>query len=343
MTNTLKQLRLLIEQNNYNEALKIAESIFHIAENKILEQLINNIKIKDKIECINKLNFLEQIYQKPYTTENINLLGLQTTYQLLKTQLLVLTNQKAEAEKLIAQFRIQYYRQLGFLINEILTERLKLFEQLKDTNPDKQFEYKKTQEQFQQFSKQWEHVSKEQKSNIDEETRQRLTFVYRKASKLCHPDTVKEEMKEIAQKIFVELHKAYIENDIQTVEQILQQLEKGLLEPEELAVNNLEQYNSKLKALRDRTIDEIMKRVPFVKLNGDRYNRLPGNVNFSFEFIEGESLLLMLDMKGVAASSGSACSSGSLDPSHVLMAIGLPHEIAHGSLRISFGDAISSI
>ncbi|NLL05055.1 MAG: cysteine desulfurase NifS [Clostridiaceae bacterium] len=112
----------------------------------------------------------------------------------------------------------------------------------------------------------------------------------------------------------------------------------GLGKAIELATENLEQYNKKLIDLRDRTIEEITKKVPFIKLNGDRYKRLPGNVNFSFEFIEGESLLLMLDMKGIAASSGSACTSGSLDPSHVLLAIGLSHEIAHGSLRISFGD-----
>ena len=90
-------------------------------------------------------------------------------------------------------------------------------------------------------------------------------------------------------------------------------------------------------SLRDRTIEEVLKNIPFTRLNGDRQNRLPGNANFSFEFIEGESLLLMLDMKGIAASSGSACTSGSLDPSHVLLAIGLSHEIAHGSLRITFG------
>lgn len=112
----------------------------------------------------------------------------------------------------------------------------------------------------------------------------------------------------------------------------------GLGKAIELATNNIEQYNNKLIELRDRTIEEITKKVPFIKLNGDRYKRLPGNVNISFEFIEGESLLLMLDMKGIAASSGSACTSGSLDPSHVLLAIGLKHEIAHGSLRISFGD-----
>jgi cysteine desulfurase len=112
----------------------------------------------------------------------------------------------------------------------------------------------------------------------------------------------------------------------------------GLGKAIELATQNLEQYNKKLIELRDRTIEEVTKKIPFVRLNGDRYKRLPGNVNFSFEFIEGESLLLMLDMKGIAASSGSACTSGSLDPSHVLLAIGLPHEIAHGSLRITFGD-----
>jgi cysteine desulfurase len=112
----------------------------------------------------------------------------------------------------------------------------------------------------------------------------------------------------------------------------------GLSKALELATENFETYNKKLIALRDRTIEEIRKQIPFIKLNGHREKRLPGNVNFSFEFIEGESLLLMLDMKGIAASSGSACTSGSLDPSHVLLAIGLPHEIAHGSLRLTFGD-----
>lgn len=107
----------------------------------------------------------------------------------------------------------------------------------------------------------------------------------------------------------------------------------------ELAANNLESYNKKLLDLREKVIEGIQSKIPFIKLNGHREKRLPGNVNFSFEFIEGESLLLMLDMKGIAASSGSACTSGSLDPSHVLLAIGLPHEIAHGSLRIALGDS----
>lgn len=98
-----------------------------------------------------------------------------------------------------------------------------------------------------------------------------------------------------------------------------------------------EENAAKMTALRDRLIDGLLT-IPHSKLNGDRTKRLPGNVNFCFEGIEGESLLLMLDMKGIAASSGSACTSGSLDPSHVLLAIGLPHEIAHGSLRLTLGE-----
>ena len=112
----------------------------------------------------------------------------------------------------------------------------------------------------------------------------------------------------------------------------------GLGKAIELATVNIDEYNKKLINLREKTIEGLMAKVPFIRLNGHRSNRLPGNVNISFQFIEGESLLLMLDMKGVCGSSGSACSSGSLDPSHVLMAIGLPHEIAHGSLRLTFGD-----
>lgn len=90
--------------------------------------------------------------------------------------------------------------------------------------------------------------------------------------------------------------------------------------------------------LRDYLIKRVLDEVPYTKLNGDKVKRLPNNVNFSFRFIEGESLLIMLDQKGICASSGSACTSGSLDPSHVLLAIGLPHEIAHGSLRLTLSD-----
>ncbi|HHY52412.1 MAG TPA: aminotransferase class V-fold PLP-dependent enzyme, partial [Clostridiales bacterium] len=105
----------------------------------------------------------------------------------------------------------------------------------------------------------------------------------------------------------------------------------------EEAVKDIEQRAAKTRKMRDRLIDEILK-IPRTRLNGDREHRLPGNVNVSFEGVEGESLLLKLDMKGIAASSGSACTSGSLDPSHVLLAIGLEPEVAHGSLRLSIND-----
>lgn len=112
----------------------------------------------------------------------------------------------------------------------------------------------------------------------------------------------------------------------------------GLGRAIELAYENIDEYNAKLTKLRDLYIEQIEKKIPYVKLNGDREKRLPGNANISFRFVEGESLLLNLDMNGICASSGSACTSGSLDPSHVLLAIGLPHDMAHGSLRITFGE-----
>ena len=106
----------------------------------------------------------------------------------------------------------------------------------------------------------------------------------------------------------------------------------------ERAMRTMETRTAKERKLRDYLIERIEAEIPYCRLNGDRTNRLPNNVNFSFRFIEGESLLIMLDMKGICASSGSACTSGSLDPSHVLLAIGLPHEIAHGSLRMTLGE-----
>lgn len=106
----------------------------------------------------------------------------------------------------------------------------------------------------------------------------------------------------------------------------------------EIAVATLEERTKKETELRDYFIQRIMNEIPYVRLNGDQTKRLPNNINLSFRFIEGESLLIMLDMKGICASSGSACTSGSLDPSHVLLAIGLPHEIAHGSLRLTLGE-----
>ena len=105
-----------------------------------------------------------------------------------------------------------------------------------------------------------------------------------------------------------------------------------------IACNNLDHATNKLLPKRDRIIKEITGSIDRCRLNGDAVSRLPGNINISFEGIEGESLLLMLDMRGICASSGSACTSGSLDPSHVLLSIGLPHAIAHGSLRLSLGE-----
>ena len=104
------------------------------------------------------------------------------------------------------------------------------------------------------------------------------------------------------------------------------------------AADTMKERTDKEIELRDYMIDRISSEIPYARLNGDAKKRLPNNVNFSFRFIEGESLLIMLDMKGICASSGSACTSGSLDPSHVLLAIGLPHEIAHGSVRMTLSE-----
>lgn len=106
----------------------------------------------------------------------------------------------------------------------------------------------------------------------------------------------------------------------------------------EMALDNLEEKAEKMKKLRDKLITELPKRIPEIKLNGHPTIRLPNNVNYSIKYIEGESILLMLDLNGIAASSGSACTSGSLDPSHVLLAMGLTHEVAHGSVRMTLSD-----
>jgi cysteine desulfurase len=112
----------------------------------------------------------------------------------------------------------------------------------------------------------------------------------------------------------------------------------GMAKALEIAVAKLAQTAPQITALRDKLINTVLETIPFTRLNGDRVHRLPGNVNISIESIEGEALLLKLDHQGIAASSGSACTSGSLDPSHVLLAIGLPHEIAHGSLRLTLSE-----
>ncbi len=112
----------------------------------------------------------------------------------------------------------------------------------------------------------------------------------------------------------------------------------GMAKGAELAMENMEEAIKKQTELRDYFIKRVQEEIPYTRLNGDLINRLPNNINVCFRFIEGESLLIMLDMKGICASSGSACTSGSLDPSHVLLAIGLPHEIAHGSLRLTISE-----
>ncbi|MCI8295000.1 MAG: cysteine desulfurase NifS [Lachnospiraceae bacterium] len=112
----------------------------------------------------------------------------------------------------------------------------------------------------------------------------------------------------------------------------------GLGKAAQLAMATMEERAAKEKALRDYLIRRVLAEVPYTRLNGHPTDRLPNNANFAFQFIEGESLLIMLDMAGVCGSSGSACTSGSLDPSHVLLAIGLPHEIAHGSLRLTLSE-----
>ena len=112
----------------------------------------------------------------------------------------------------------------------------------------------------------------------------------------------------------------------------------GIAKAMEFAYTDFEAKNERIKGLRDKLMNGILETIPYSKLNGSSTNRLVNNVNIGFEFVEGESLLLLLDMNGVAASSGSACTSGSLDPSHVLLALGLPHEKAHGSLRLTLGE-----
>lgn len=106
----------------------------------------------------------------------------------------------------------------------------------------------------------------------------------------------------------------------------------------QLAMEEMEERAEKEIRMRDYLMEKVLKEVPFTRINGSRTNRLPNNINFAFQFIEGESLLIKLDMAGICGSSGSACTSGSLDPSHVLLAIGLPHEIAHGSLRLTLSE-----
>lgn len=115
----------------------------------------------------------------------------------------------------------------------------------------------------------------------------------------------------------------------------------GFAKAVEIAASKLEQTTAYESRLRDRLIKRVLEEIPYSRVNGDLDSRLSNNANFCFRFVEGESLLILLDQKGICASSGSACTSGSLDPSHVLLAIGLPHEIAHGSVRLTISDEIT--
>ncbi len=112
----------------------------------------------------------------------------------------------------------------------------------------------------------------------------------------------------------------------------------GTAEALSLTLSHIDEVTPRVTVMRDRLIDGILKNIPYTRLNGGREPRLPGNVNISVEYIEGESLILLLDLNGICASSGSACTTGSLDPSHVLLALGLTHEVAHGSLRLTIND-----
>lgn len=111
----------------------------------------------------------------------------------------------------------------------------------------------------------------------------------------------------------------------------------GMAKALQLAVEHMDENNAHIAAVRDHFVDRVLAEIPFVRFNGDKNNRVPSVANFSFEFVEGEGILMLMDLKGVAVSSGSACSSGSLDPSHVLLAMGVPIEVSHGSIRFSFG------
>jgi len=204
--------------------------------------------------------------------------------------LLVLTNQKIEAEKLIAQFRIRYYQELGFIISDILKERLKLYEKIRDKNPDEQYEYEKTKEQYHKFFQQWEQVPKEQVSNVSEELRHKLISLYRKASKLCHPDIVDESKKEEASKIFVKINKAYIENDIETIEQIIEQLEKGLLIPDKETRNSAKILQAKILQLNEE-IRSLKKEIEDLR-NSSAYLFIVKLENWDKYFSETKDKLL---------------------------------------------------
>jgi|YNPMSStandDraft_1061717.scaffolds.fasta_scaffold00462_2 hypothetical protein len=289
MTSSLNVLKQLLQEEKFDEALNLVYSLCQFYENKFIKNLYDAIKQRNvTLACYFIDNYFKEF--KPITHENIDILGLQTTQQLLKTQLLVLTNQKIEAEKLIAQFRIRYYQELGFIISDILKERLKLYEKIRDKNPDEQYEYEKTKEQYHKFFQQWEQVPKEQVSNVSEELRHKLISLYRKASKLCHPDIVDESKKEEASKIFVKINKAYIENDIETIEQIIEQLEKGLLIPDKETRNSAKILQAKILQLNEE-IRSLKKEIEDLR-NSSAYLFIVKLENWDKYFSETKDKLL---------------------------------------------------
>ncbi|NMD00862.1 MAG: hypothetical protein GYA62_14245 [Bacteroidales bacterium] len=250
MYKRLQTICSLLESRNKTAAIEEAEAILFFQPSPEIEKLIELIKKADYLHAIEFCHSIKNKQSTPDHIDNIDIIGLQTTYQMLQTQFLVLTTQKAEADKLITQFRIRYYQELGFIISDILKERMKLFQTMRDSNPDAHYEHEKTQEQYEQFSKNWENVPKQKEGNLNEELRQRLQFAFRKASKLCHPDAVEEQEKKKAAEIFVQLNKAYFNNDVETVEAILQQLENGILKAETKAINDKKALQAKINKLK---------------------------------------------------------------------------------------------
>ncbi len=264
MYKRINVLLSLLKEKQKADALSEIEAIQYFNDDDIFKKLYTLISMNNFDEAIQICNEYLKNIQKPDFHDNIDIIGLQTTYQMLHTQYLVLNSQKLEAEKLIAQFRVRYYKELGFLISDILRKRVEIFASIRDTNPDANYEYEKTQQQYNNFNKNWEHVPKENQGNISEEERQRLIIAYRKASKLCHPDAVIEEQKDAAAEIFVKLNKAYFENDVSTVESILQQLEHGLLVPDQIAYNDKKALKARIAKLKQE-IDDLKKDFSIIK------------------------------------------------------------------------------
>lgn len=250
MYKRLQTICQLLEKRDQTAAVEEAEALFFFHPLAEIETLIKLIKKAEYHKAIEYCLSIKSKHKTPDHIDNIDITGLQTTYQMLHTQFLVLTTQKTEADKLITQFRIHYYQELGFIISNILKERLKLFESIRDSNPDARYEHEKTQQHYKQFNKNWKNVPKQKQGNISEELKLRLQSAFRKASKRCHPDAVKEDVRDKAAEIFVQLNKAYFNNDLETVEAILQQLDNGILQSDYEAINNKKFLQAKITKLK---------------------------------------------------------------------------------------------